>query len=64
MAFFCTQSGARIAAPGVSKAIDPIAGHDEVIELPDGSLQVVGSADAKAASSVDKSPAKPGSKEK
>ena len=33
MAFFCTNTGVRISAPGVSKAVDPVNGHDEVIEL-------------------------------
>ena len=34
MAFFCNVSGARIAAPGVSKRVDPVRGHDEVAETP------------------------------
>jgi len=33
MAFFCTETGARIAKPGVSKAVDPEKGHDEVVEV-------------------------------
>lgn len=33
MAFFCTKSGARIAKPGVSKSVDPVNGHDEVVEV-------------------------------
>jgi len=28
-AYFCTKSGARIVAPGVSKAVDPVNGQDE-----------------------------------
>lgn len=33
MVFFCTKTGVRIAAPGVSKAVDPKDGHDEVVEI-------------------------------
>lgn len=40
MPHFCEKSGARIANPGVSKAIDPINGHDEVIEI-DGVEEVL-----------------------
>lgn len=32
MAFFCTKTGVRIAGPGVSKAVDPANGFDEVSE--------------------------------
>lgn len=39
-AYFCTATGARIAAPGVSKAVDPTNGQDEVIEAEDGSLRI------------------------
>jgi len=28
-AYFCTKTGARIVAPGVSKAVDPVNGHEE-----------------------------------
>lgn len=33
MACFCEKTGVRIAAPGVSKAVDPQGGQDEVIEV-------------------------------
>lgn len=33
MAHFCTKTGVRIAKPGVSKAVDPERGHDEVVEV-------------------------------
>lgn len=33
MAFFCTKTGVRIAAAGVSKAVDPEKGHAEVVEV-------------------------------
>lgn len=32
--FFCSQTGVRIAGPGVSKDVDPENGHDEVVEEP------------------------------
>lgn len=28
MAFFCTKTGVRIVAPGVSKEVDPVNGQD------------------------------------
>jgi len=28
-AYFCTKTGARIVAPGVSKAVDPVNGQEE-----------------------------------
>jgi len=31
-AFFCTETGVRIVAPGKSKAVDPINGVDEFSE--------------------------------
>lgn len=31
-AFFCEQTGVRIAAPGVCKAVDPVNGQDEFTE--------------------------------
>lgn len=31
-AYFCTETGARIAAPGVCKAVDPVNGQDEFSE--------------------------------
>ncbi len=34
MAFFCTVSGEQIVAPGLSKSVDPVNGHDLV--LPEG----------------------------
>lgn len=52
MAHFCTQTGARIAAPGVSKAVDPENGHDEIIEV-DGEEVVVKTKRAKPATSDD-----------
>ncbi len=30
--FFCEQTGVRIAAPGVCKAVDPANGQDEFTE--------------------------------
>lgn len=48
MAFFCTKTGVRIAKPGVSKAVDPVNGHDEVIEV-DGEERVVKAKPAKPA---------------
>lgn len=34
MAFhFCSKTGARIVAPGVSKSVDPVNGQDEVVYL-------------------------------
>lgn len=41
MAFFCEKTGARIVAPGVSKAVDPTNGVDECIELADGSERII-----------------------
>lgn len=41
MACFCSETGVRIAAPGVCKAVDPVNGKDEVRERADGSLEVV-----------------------
>lgn len=38
-AFFCTVSGVRIVAPGVSKDVDPEMGHDECREI-DGDLVI------------------------
>lgn len=32
MAYFCTVTGARIVAPGVCKAVDPVNGQDECNE--------------------------------
>jgi hypothetical protein len=37
MAFFCQQTGVRIAAPGVSKLVDPVNGQDEFSEAPSAS---------------------------
>ena len=30
--YFCEQTGVRIAAPGVCKAVDPVNGQDECSE--------------------------------
>jgi hypothetical protein len=38
MAYFCSKTGVRIAAPGVSKAVDPVNGQDEVTESEDGKI--------------------------
>lgn len=65
MAFFCTKTGVRIAAAGVSKAVDPENGHDEVIEVDGVEVTVASSAPAKpkgekpAPKGVPKSDAKP-----
>ncbi len=32
--FFCKETGVRIVAPGVSKSVDAIAGHDECCDEP------------------------------
>lgn len=32
--YFCTSTGVRIVAPGVSKAVDPVNGQDEYREAP------------------------------
>jgi hypothetical protein len=32
MAYFCTKTGVRIAAPGVSKEVDPVSGQDQYTE--------------------------------
>lgn len=39
-AYFCQQTGNRIAGPGVSKRVDPGHGKDEVVEEK-GKLKVV-----------------------
>ncbi len=31
-AYFCEKTGVRIAAPGVSKSVDPVNGQDEITE--------------------------------
>ncbi len=33
-AYFCEKTGVRIAAPGVSKSVDPEKGQDEFSESP------------------------------
>lgn len=48
MAYFCEKSGVRIAGPGVSKAIDPAKGHDEVVVDDDGNETAVKAAKPKA----------------
>lgn len=40
-AHFCSKTGVRIVAPGVSKAVDPENGQNECLEGPDGKLVVV-----------------------
>jgi len=40
-AHFCTVTGARIVAPGVSKAVDPEHGHDECVEMENGPARIV-----------------------
>lgn len=42
MAHFCSKTGTRIAKPGVSKAVDPENGHDEVELDEDGAEVLVG----------------------
>lgn len=42
MIHFCENTGVRIAKPGCCKSCDPMNGQDEVIEMPDGSLKIVG----------------------
>lgn len=52
MAFFCNQTGVRIAAPGVSKSVDPVNGQDEVVELADGTEAPVSLVEAAAAAAT------------
>lgn len=49
MAFFCTKTGVRIVAPGVSKEVDPVNGQDVYVA---------------PASESAKGPGKPAKKEK
>lgn len=57
MAFFCTKTGVRIAAAGVSKAVDPEKGHAEVVDV-DG-VEVPVEAPAKAKGKGPKADAPP-----
>jgi len=45
MAFFCKETGVRIAEAGVHESVQP-DGHPAVIELPDGSLKKISARDA------------------
>jgi hypothetical protein len=63
MAFFCTVSGARIAAPGVSKAVDPVNGQDEyseaevVVSAPAAKVERVETIDVKSEYKTESAPA-------
>jgi hypothetical protein len=61
MAFFCTKTGVRIAKAGVSKAVDPDKGHDEVVEV-DGVEEVVKAPKPKAEKPAKSEASKPDDK--
>lgn len=58
-AFFCDQTGVRIAAPGVSKAVDPEGGQLELVEDEVGNLVEVDPTDPKPEKGSKKSKQEP-----